>query len=472
MAAPIPPPTAITGPCSGLSYSLPLPGQHVFFDITNNSVPGPLLKLNIAFRAFPVNLGIPRIFSRIPIVDNDCEKFENEKNLLFPGVPCDATTCSKRVCKRIAGIRVCENVPYPCPKLIGKIYLGSDRSLSVTLFTIPRLALQLDGRTFSNIRQRIQLLSNSPLVYWIELLAQTGYDTNGINNPNDALNRLLVVGARTMSYLLRQLALLYVRKKLEIELSIRLRELVVDIRWELRTLRLVAGNRVIQLTDLSYTFKNIDVLKLIQADYLEFKVSNTSIVFEYVLGNFDLGVNPLTIITDMIRDKINSIKAIPGTLNARTRRELANLENALNYIDNLGDEGDLIPFINIKGLNFVKKFLQLLTPKLLISIRICPLTFQVGLCCKIIIDFAAYFRMIGEFLTNQVKSGLNAYKKYTKFAGDVLNQVPILNQWNDDFERANKKVVDSLILRLDLINSALAVNTQDFLSSATICAPL
>jgi hypothetical protein len=259
MALPLPPPTPVTNSCSGLVFLPPLPILHFKYEFTINSVPGPMIDINIDIPEIPIYIQFPKFFNKIPKIDNGCEK--PRQDLIFIGYPCDMGTCSKRVCKKLFGKRICVNTDYPCPRFKSQVYLEDDNLSTIQLFTIPKVGLRINATTFSDTNINIELTSNTPILYWIDFLIDSGMSSEGITDINSVLDRLIVTGKKTLAGLLSMLATYYIRQKLVLYLSIKITKLVLDIKWNLDLLILYAGSKSIELRDLTYTFKNVDILQ-------------------------------------------------------------------------------------------------------------------------------------------------------------------------------------------------------------------
>jgi hypothetical protein len=466
MALPLPPETPPKSSCVGLTYKPPLPMQHVKYEFTINSIPGPPIIIPINIPEIPIYIPLPKLFDKIPKIDNDCEKAKQD--MIFPGVPCDATTCSYRACRRIFGRKFCVNVPYPCPRLRGQVYLEEDNPITINLFKIPKLGLNIDANSSTNTTIGVELMSNTPIAPWNQFLNSLGSSSK--TNMNDILNELMIAAGSSISSALIMMANYYVTNKVTLNLSIKLTKLILDIKWNLNYLKLYIGNREIELRNLSYTFKNIDVLKLAQAESIQLTLTNTEIVFNYILGTYEIGVNPFEMILTMIREKIAFIQSLPISEQTPYKTELNKLLDALDYIEKLTDIGELIPGINKVGLNYIKKFLDMMKVKMVVSLRFCPLTANTGVCCTIGFDLKDYLNLLGNFLKNDAKDGLNFLKKYTLIEG--LGNIPVINNWNSTLNQANRTIIQGAGIVLDQIANFLQDDSKSFYGSATICAPI
>lgn len=468
MALSLPPPTPVTSACSGLTYDLPLPIQHISYEFTISSSRGPGIQIPINIPEIPIYIPFPKIFDKIPKIDTDCEK--PRQDMIIPGVPCDLSTCSKKVCRRIFRRRFCINIPYPCPRFQGQIYLEKDDPITINLFKIPKLGLTISANSSSNVTMKVDLTSNTPIADWNRFLNSIGsspkIDIKGV------LDELIIAGKNTLGSLLVILTRYYVTNKIALKLSIKITKLIVDINWELESLKLYFGNKQIELGNLRYTFKNIDILQLLQADSIQLTFTTSEIVFVYVLGTFDLGVNPFQLITTMIKDRIAFIQSLPNNEQFLFSNELNRLKEGLDYIEKLTDVGELIPGLNKIGLNYIKKFLDAVKVKIVVSLRFCPLTATPGVCCTIGFDLTDYLNLLGEFLKNDVKDGLDFLKKYTLFTSVLTLNIPQLKSWNDKLDMANKQIIQGAGFVLDQLGNFLENDTQFYYGSATICAPV
>jgi hypothetical protein len=428
MALPLPPPTPATSNCSGLTYTLPLPLTHITYYIKIDSSPGPLIYIPITIPEIPIFIPFPKIFDRIPKIDNDCEK--PRQDMIIPGVPCDASICNKRVCRRIFGRKFCVNIPYPCPRLRGQIYLEKDQPLTINLFRIPKIGLIVDANSSVDTDMTVELMSDTAIQTWINFLISSGISASGITDIKSVLDRLMITAKNTIGSLLILLSAYFIKSKIPITISIKIRKLILDIKWNVNYIKLYAGNNVIELRDLTYTFKDVDVLKLIQAEEISVKFSSGEIVFEHVLGRYIIaGGTPYTIITTMISDKISQLKSIPNWEQTTLKDEVNKLENALNYLIDLTNIIELIPGLNIPGLNYLNKLLDEAKVTAILSLRFCPLTGTSALCAIMGFDITNYLQLLGNFLKTDVKNGLNVLKKYDLFS-NVLN-IPELSSWNN-----------------------------------------
>jgi hypothetical protein len=475
MALPLPPPTPVTNACSGLIYIPPLPVLHFKYEFTIKSVPGPRINIPIDIPEIPIYIQFPKFFNKIPKIDNGCER--PRQDLIFPGYPCDLGTCTKRVCERIFGKRICVNSDYPCPRFRGQIYLEDDNFSTINLFTIPRIGLTINAESSSSDTNiNVELTSNTPIVYWIDFLIDSGLSSEGITDINSVLDRLIITGQKTLFSLLSMLATYYIRQKFVMYLSIKITKLVLDIKWDLNFLSLYVGSKSIVLRDLTYTFKNVNILQLIQAESIQLTLSSKEIVFQYTLGTYDLGLNPYMIITTMIRDKIALMKSLPaptpawsiGAINYRS--QIAHLEYALTYLETLTDVGEFIPGINKTGLNYMKKFMESIKLTVTLSLRFCPLAGVTGVCCTIGFDLTNYLNLVGDFLKNDAKDGLQFLKKYDSFSTGL--DIPELNGWNNLYDQANRQITTGAGVVLDGIAGFLQNDSRFYYGSATMCAPI
>lgn len=475
MAATIPPPTStapntIQSPCAGINYSPPLPSQGITYEFNINSTPGPFIDLPMIIPETNITIPLNVWFNSKPIFEAGCK---NEYDRMIFGIPCDLTGCKKKVCVKKWGVKVCAKIPYPCPKYAAQLYLVRDDIKKLYLFTIPKIGFSFKAESSTNTRQIVGLSSNSPIVYWIDLLVQMGVDRNGLNDVNTLLNRLITVAGKTLAYLLRQFILCYAGKSFGISLSIKISKLIMDIKLDLKELRLVNGSKKILVNNLTYTFKDIDILKLIQAEFIQFTISNTNFIIDYSLGTFTLDVTPIDMIISMLKNKINQLKTISSGLSLDLQKELEDAKDALTYVESLTEIGDYIPFINSPGINFFKNFIKSLQPKLLLILKICPVQGQVGICCKLAFDPTEYFKKIGDFLINNLKAGFDGYEKYIKIPSTIVDLAPnIITPYNNLIEITNKQISDLGKQGLELARDALNTDTQSFTSSLTFCAPL
>lgn len=472
MALPLPPKTPVTG-CSGIRYDPVVAVQFYTYTFTQNNIPGPKLNLPIVIPEIPIYIPLGKIFTKIPKIESGCEK--PKENLVFPGVPCSATMCNKKVCKKILGKNFCIDVPYPCPRFINQIYLDNDVQRSMELFKIPKMGLDFRGNSTSNSKETILLGSNTPIPIWIDLLTQNGILSNNETDMKQVFDKLIVTAKKTISAIFIMLAKYWLQNKKTITFAIRLTELIVDINWNIDYLKLTYGNKVIELRNLTYTFKNINILQLAGAEYIELFFSLTAlqpeIVFKYVIGNFKIPlVNPLSVIQTAIQSKITNIKSIANwSENPKLKAEIKNLEDSLNYLSSLGI-GELIPGINKNSLNWFKKILELTTINVIVSLNICPLANQTGICCEIRFNLTDYFNEIGLFLKNDVVDGLNILKKYQTFTNTYgLKQ---LNDWNNLLNKANAEIVKQAKIAAQAAGNAMTNKNQLIYSTLTSCVPL
>jgi hypothetical protein len=473
----------IVSPCAGFSYQPPLPGQHIKYEFDINYVPGPYLKFSVVLPEENINIPLNQIFDSKPIFEGD--ECESKRDRMVFGVPCVFKICGtkKKCSKKIFGRRIClPAISYPCgisDELTRQVYLVKENFPSIHLFKIPKLGIEMDFNSSTNTSQRIELLSNSPLIYWIDLLIYCGINASDIdpNNKEDInkiFDKFLGVAGRTLSYLLRQYILYSVVKdfKLEIELSIRITKLIIDINLELDEFRIFAGSKEFAVKNLTYNIKGIDVLKNLNAERLEFKLTPTNFIINYVLGVFSLNFTPIDMIVTMLKTKINQLKTISGVLSIGLKKELETAEDALTYIQNLTDLGDYIPLIKGPGLNFFKEFIINLQPKLFVYLKICPLQGQVGVCGRLLFDPTEYFKKLGNFLIKNMSAGFDELEIYDEIPQNIIKEAPALGYLNAGVKKANNAIVYAGKQGLKLASDALNTKTQDFLAGVGFCAPL
>lgn len=532
MAANIPATTntinTIVSPCAGFSYQPPLPGQHHKYEFEINSVPGPYLNFSVVLPEESVIIPIRTVLDKLidletafykllqglfkkyglPIKStkssffdsfydllNSIPKFhlncdEDKPRMIF-GIPCSIKICSTKKCKRIFGRKFCIPLYYPCGKYVTQIYLVEYKIPDIHLFTIPKLGIEMDFNSSTNTRQKVELLSNTPVGYWVDLLIYCGLNADDIfpnydkidPSNSDAVERnnvevkkvidkILGAAARTLSYLLRQLILFSVGKSFEMEVSIRITKLIIDINLDLDEFRIFAGSKEFKVKNLTYTLKDINILKLMNADRIEFKFTNANFIIDYVVGTFTLDFTPIDMITSMLKNKINQLKTISGGLSLELKNELETAEEALSYIQNLADLGDYIPFIKGPGLNFFKEFIVNLQPKLFVYLRICPLQGQVAVCTKLQFDPTEYFKKIANFLIDNMSAGFDQFDALDEIPQNILRYAPYLGYLNYPVKIINNAIVYVGKEGLKLASDGFNTKTQDFLMNVNFCTPL
>jgi hypothetical protein len=472
---PLPPPTPVTSSCSGLTYSFPsLPQSHISYNIKLNSIPGPPIKIPINIPEVPIYIPLPKIFRKVPKIDKSCSNARQD--MIYPGIPCEIKTCYKKVCKQIkrGGVRIrkCVNVPYPCSKFRGQLYLENDTAKTIPLFTIPKLGLIIDANSFANTEITVELWSETAIISWINFLIDSGISSSEITDTKSVLDRLMITAKKSLGGLLILLARYFQTSKIPITLSIKIKKLILDIKWNVNYIKLYVGSKEIELRDLSFTFKNIDILKLINAEEISLTLTSSEIVFSHVLGSYSITGSPYTIILTMIRDKISQLKSIynPGYI---VKNEIEKLETALDYVERLTDVGEMIPILKIPQLNFFKKMLDVAQVKVILSLRFCPLIGTCAVCATIAFDLSEFLKLAGNFLKNDVKDSLDGLEKYNPFPSGDVKKIKPLADWNEKFDKANKTVRKGVGIVLDRIgNGLLNDSNQFFYGSATICAPI
>jgi hypothetical protein len=178
----------------------------------------------------------------------------------------------------------------------------------------------------------------------------------------------------------------------------------------------------------------------------------------------------------MIRDKIALMKSLPAptppwspaALNYRKR--LDDLEDALTYLETLTDVGEFIPGINKVGFNYMKKFIDSMKLTVVLSLRFCPLAGVSGICCTIGFDLTDYLNLLGNFIKNDAKDGLQFLKKYDPLPSGL--DIPELNSWNNLYDQANGQIITGAGVVLDNVAGFLQNENRFYYGTATLCAPI
>lgn len=472
---PLPPITQDTNPtgCAGIKYN-PFPSviQTFSYDIETNSLDIPL-NLSIIIPKFRVIIPLNKIVDKVPIFSGDCDFLKG--NSVWKGVICGSEIAQKKVCVRVFRKKICVIIPYPSkPKFFGQIYLNPDNAQNINLFTIPELGFKIDGKCSMSSKWKFDLVSNTPLNFWIDFLidfigASAG---NGVLTQKDIYDRLIIGAQKTVGAVILQLIKYYFFKKIEIELSLKIKSILITVNWNIDYLKLYADNEILEVRNLTYTFKDIDVLKLAHAESIDFTVNNKQgVLLDFVVGTYELSdLNMFAIQIEMLEARISILKAIPGWEQlVPIKHEIETLEKAIDFTKNLANFVNLIPGINIDSIPYLDSFLKNFQPKLIVRFRICPLTSQIALCGTIVFDLTKYLKVISDYMKNINPS----FTKYLKIPNvELINGVPLVQEWNNVCDSANKTVNDSTKIALNGIANTLYNNTQKVYLSATMCIPM
>lgn len=466
-----PPDTNFTG-CLGISYTLlPVTIYTATYDFETKSIKENF-NINIVIPEFTIYLPLNKFLNKYPVFDNNCEKMNDD--LVFPGVPCDLTTCRRRVCTRIFRRRICTNVPYPCPRFTGQVYLVDDEFKNTKLLTIPELGFRMNAGCEINSKWSVSVISNSAATSWIDFLITMfgSQHAVGITSNKDVFDKLLITLKETVGSVINKMMVYFATKKMKLFLSVKFTKIIFDLTLNIDYLKLNTGNQEVELKNLSYTIKDVNILTLAGGESLEFTVDNSArFVIDYVIGTYDIGIlNIFTMLATMIQNQINILKAIPGYENIPNLKEqVRNLEVGLEYMKNLEKLINFIPGFNVNSIPYLDTFLKNFQPKLQVRLRLCPLSGLMAMCGTLIFDISKYILKLLEFLQNNYPR-LSKYNEILD--SQLVGRVPVLNQWNQLMQKANEEIDKIAKAALDGNAEKIADGIKSFYMGAIVCVPM
>jgi hypothetical protein len=474
----IPPPitTKAANSCSGITSEPPLPDTHYLYNVTLNNITFPL-DATITIPKFDLFIPLAKIFNvKIPKINSICETPRRD---MLSYVPCGGDVVIKKVCFKIRPFKRkrCVNIPTPIVK-VKSVYLDDDLPATVKLFTLPEIGLILKGTSSPTFQMSFGLTTNFP-IEWSSFLVAEGILKNTTSDKKAIFDALVAV-KKSLAPILSMLARSYLEKKIYLSLSVKITRLVMDITWNVDYLKLYIGNQIVELKNVSYTFKNVDIIQLSGLDAISFTLKTPDkMTINFVVGTYKLNTNPYVVVLSMINDSINRINeyAKSHTLSEIQKNELVTLKKALEIMGYLNNPAlnivEELKLLRVNPPNFMKQFLDLTAFNVVVSLKVCPLQGTTAVCASVVFDITEYINSIGDYLRNGAKDAIDEFDKYDKFDIDSLPfPTGELARWNDLYEKANDQVTEIASIALDTAADVLTDQSQSYDSSITFCAPI
>ncbi len=266
----------------------------------------------------------------------------------------------------------------------------------------------------------------------------------------------------------------------------------MDIKWQVDNLRIYYGDgdKEIVVSGISYTFKDINVLDLLNPENAGDNVISFSTqvpdtqkqtTINFIVGKYALAENPNTIIKTMIQSAIEKFSG--RQLTAEEKFALNKLQKAQEYMAFINNPLlniiEILDELGIQPPNFIKDILNLTTIYVLVTIKICPLLGITGLCGTLEFDLTEYINKIGYFFENDVKKALNTKlnSRYAKVSSNSINIPGInidqanqaVNLWNNAVDAANAALIVAAKKSVDVVAKALTDQATEFVAGVTYC---
>jgi hypothetical protein len=531
-AVPLPPekpaPASAPSPCLGIKYSPAVIINAISYDL---STPTTTVSSNInvtVLRPLEINWDLTRTLPRIPIVSTSCERpdelndddddidldvpikmpdvqstapqgsinnigtisdtqvtinndgavnvsglNESKKGVMFPGIPCEFAVRTRRKCVRIFRRRICTPIPELIPtKYIFRTYAKDDFSLKIPTFTFPGLQIKASVSTQVSIDTKLTISSTTPIPYWTNLLVNIIGNQTGATTTKEVFDAFFQAAGSTLMLLLKIIAN-YVLKNPLIpfpDLSCRIHNTYLNLNINFGAMEFDFGPRTLKIP--AFTYKDrIDVFGPLTG--LQFGLREGQAIFELVIGTFSLSDSILIFIKAGCLSTAESLKlANPNWQNNSTlKSQIEGLEAAARGLDSL-DDFDIPYLSSFPGqpkINLLKRFFELVDPKITISFRLCPVQSLAAVCGRVVFDYTKYLAMLAEFIGDQVSRARFA-KKYRQIPTNVTNAIPELRALNSVMNFNDRLIFSAIETAARMAQNALnsTVSVQSFVE---FCAP-
>lgn len=413
-----------------------------------------------------------------PLYNVGINTAENVLDTISKGVPCDFKIVNRRRCIKIFKKRICRNIPLPVPsKYIFRVHTKDDYSAIIPLFRFPEIRFKGKISATASAESKVSLISNTPIPFWIDVLVTMlgglASDQSDVKTFDQVVEKLLVANKKSLSNFLMMSIKQIITKNIfggkfipTLTLLCRIHDSYLNLKLNMEDVEISFGSQKLSISSLT---EDIKIPLFVVFTGAEFGVLNNNVVFDAIIGTFDVADAFFFWTKTKCKAQIAAIKLIPDwEKNPLLKYQVDKLEKTLATLDDL--ENFVVPtvFPGQPKIKIFQKFGELTSLKVTVSLRVCGQTGLVAICGKVVFDTTKFFQYLSGYL-NEFVVYVKKHRKYNKFTKEQCNAFPPLIGVNAAIDLAHRGYVKSVEAMVNGIITGL--DTMQITSSVQFCCP-